>query len=153
MTAAPRGDGGNDEPFRRPMPGGTRMLDRILSNRAFNAAEGALDGLSARQAAIADNISNADTPGYKRKTVPFEAALARAVNESISPVTGAASNTVHAFHPSVVRETSTSVRADGNGVDMEREMVQLADNTLHYQTLTQFVQQFFQGLKSAIKGQ
>ena len=153
MTAAPRADGGTDEPFRGPMPGGKRMLDRILSNRAFLTAEGALDGLSARQAAIADNIANVDTPGYKRKTVPFESALASAVEKSISPVTGAPAGPIAGFKPRVVTETNTSVRADGNGVDIEQEMVQLADNTLHYQALSQFVQQFFQQLRSAIMGQ
>ena len=54
------------------------MLERLLSTEAFLTAQGALNGLAARHAAIADNIANVNTPGYKRKEVPFEVALARA---------------------------------------------------------------------------
>jgi len=126
------------------------MLERLLANRTFLTAQGALDGLSARQAAIADNIANVNTPGYKRKSVAFESALAQAVNESIAPATGAAMSPARPFRPHVTRETGTSVRADGNGVDIELEMVQLTDNTLHYQALSDYVQRFFQGLKAVI---
>ena len=126
------------------------MLERILGTETFLTAQGALDGLSARHAALSDNIANVNTPGYKRKTVPFEEALERAVHDAISPCTGAACGPVKPFSPPVVRETDSSARADGNNVDIEREMVLLAENTLRYETLTQYVGGFFSGLKMVI---
>ena len=51
------------------------MLERVLSSSTFLTAQGALDGLSARHTAIADNISNVNTAGYHRRIVPFEESL------------------------------------------------------------------------------
>jgi flagellar basal-body rod protein FlgB len=126
------------------------MLDRLLNTETFLSAQGALDGLSARHAAIADNIANVNTPGYKRKEVPFEDALARPVQDQTSPCTGAASGTPHPFTPCVTRDTDSAARADGNNVDIEAEMVRLAETSLRYETLTQYVGGFFSGLKAVI---
>ncbi len=126
------------------------MLDRLLNTGTFQAAQGALDGLSARHAAIADNLANVNTPGYKRKEVPFEDTLARAVKDQTSQCTGAASGPVRPFTPCVTRDTDSQARADGNNVDIEAEMVRLADTSLRYETLTQYVGGFFSGLKAVI---
>jgi flagellar basal-body rod protein FlgB len=126
------------------------MLERLLGTETFLTAQGALDGLSARHAALSDNIANVNTPGYKRKYVPFEQALERAVHGAVSPCTGSACGSVKPFLPPVVRETHTSGRADGNNVDVEREMVLLAENTLRYETITQYVGGYFSGLKMVI---
>jgi flagellar basal-body rod protein FlgB len=126
------------------------MLDRVLSTETFLTAQGALDGLSARHAAITDNIANVNTPGYKRKFVPFEEALGKAVKRSISPCTGAAGGPVPRFEPPVMRDAQTSTRQDGNNVDIEAEMVHLAENTLRYEALTQYIGGFFTGLKTVI---
>lgn len=122
------------------------MLDRILEPRAFQAAAAALDGLSARHAAIADNIANVNTPGYKRKDVLFEAQLMEALQSArpgarLDPVT-----------PQVVRDNSTSLRTDGNNVDIEREAVALAENSIRYEAITEYVAGFFSNLKQVING-
>jgi flagellar basal-body rod protein FlgB len=122
------------------------MLERLLNTETFQAASGALDGLSARHSAISDNIANVNTPGYKRKEVPFEAALDRALHENACAPAGCAKP----FKPPIVRDTSSSTLNDGNNVDIEREMVAMADNTLRYQTLTQYLTGFFSGLKGVI---
>jgi flagellar basal-body rod protein FlgB len=49
-----------------------------------------------------------------------------------------------------VRDTATSARPDGNNVDIEREMVQLVDNSLRYEVLSQYVGGFFGSLKTVI---
>ena len=48
------------------------MLESVTSA----ALSSALDGLSARQRAIANNIANVNTPGYTAERVSFEDALA-----------------------------------------------------------------------------
>lgn len=126
------------------------MLDRLLNTDTFLSAQGALDGLSARHAAIADNIANVNTPGYKRKEVPFEDALARAVRDQTSTCTGAINSPAHPFTPCTTRDTDSAARADGNNVDLESEMVRLAETSLRYETLAQYVGGYFSGLKSVI---
>jgi|JRYG01.1.fsa_nt_gb flagellar basal-body rod protein FlgB len=126
------------------------MLERILQTGTFLTAQGALDGYAARHAAIAENIANANTPGYKRKVVAFEQALQEAVQQSISPCTGAAVGPVAPFVPPVSRDTTASVLPDGNNVVLETEMSQLAENALRYDTIALYVGRFFSGLKSVI---
>jgi len=123
------------------------MLDRLLNTDTFFAAQGALDGLSARHAAIADNIANVNTPGYKRKEVPFEDALARALQDHGSLCSP---GSARPFSPCVTRDTDSAARADGNNVDIEAEMVRLAETSLRYETLAQYVGGYFSGLKAVI---
>jgi len=122
------------------------MLDRILEPRALQAAAAALDGLSARHAAIADNIANVNTPGYKRKDVLFEAQLEEALE------TSSTGSRLPALKPQVVRDTATTLRTDGNNVDIEREAVALAENSIRYEAVTEYVAGFFSNLKQIING-
>ncbi|MGC8668610.1 MAG: flagellar basal body rod protein FlgB [Chthonomonadales bacterium] len=122
------------------------MLDRILEPKAFQAASAALDGLSARHAAIADNIANVNTPGYKRKDVVFEAQLAEALQSSRP------GSRLPQLVPQVVRDTATTLRTDGNNVDIEREAVALAENSIRYEAITEYVANFFINLKQVING-
>jgi flagellar basal-body rod protein FlgB len=128
----------------------TAMLERVLSTKTFLTAQGALDGIAARHTAIADNISNVNTPGYHRRIVPFEEALRSTVASSVSPVTGVPTGPAPKFVPPSMRESGDPTRADGSTVDIEREMADLAENTLRYQTLSQYVGGFFSGLKTVI---
>lgn len=79
-----------------------------------------LDVSKLRGEAIADNIANVNTPGYKRKYVTFEESL----NENINK-------------PDIQlkKDTSTNMRSDGNNVDLENEKVNQAANTLMYNSL------------------
>ena len=91
--------------------------------------EQALEGATLRQRALANNIANANTAGYKRTDVDFHSALAQAFGsadpgKSLGQVT---------FSPQT--DTSTSTRADGNNVDMDAEMASLSENSLEYQAL------------------
>ncbi len=125
------------------------MLERVLSSSTFLTAQGALDGLAARHTAISDNISNVNTAGYKRRVVPFEEMLKSQVARTCSS-TGAADGQIDKFKPPVMRDSTTASRQDGSNVDIEREMADLAENTLRYETLTQYVGGYFSGLKAVI---
>ena len=125
------------------------MLERVLSSSTFLTAQGALDGLSARHTAIADNISNVNTPGYHRRIVPFEEMLKQHVARTTS-TTGALGGPVDKFMPPVMRDAVTASRQDGSNVNVESEMADLAENTLRYQTLAQYVGGYFSGLKAVI---
>ena len=54
------------------------MLTSIFDTAAMQAARSALSGLTRRQEAISGNVANIDTPGYQRRSVSFESALALA---------------------------------------------------------------------------
>lgn len=131
-----------------------------LTSRVLNKA---MDGLSKRHTAIASNLANVDTPNYKRQDVIFESALGKAMESEKSRQRGiqnakpqVASNdeelqmtasrpdhfgisgsiSLDNFTPTVEEaDEHMSFRNDGNTVDLESEMAQLAKNTQRYTAL------------------
>lgn len=118
----------------------------------------ALDAAALRQQAIAHNLANAETPGYRRFDVVFEEALALEAREAARRKI--ALRRTHDAHlagpvrapvqPTVVRDTASVMRNDRNNVDVDREMAALAKNTLFYQTLTRLVGARLLALRTAI---
>ncbi len=106
------------------------MLDKIFRKNDIIAS--ALDGYHVRNEVIANNIANEDTPEFKKKTVKFEVALQDAVEEYRK--TGELD--LKDVKPSVqVAEGDLSYRFDGNNVNIDTEMADLAKNQIDYYTL------------------
>lgn len=101
----------------------------------------AMDAEALRQRVIANNIANLNTPGFKRSRVDFQALLSAAQGEPSTPLKqtdkrhfpGVGGGAV----PGVEQVNETSMRADGNNVDLEREMIELVENALNYQAIVQ----------------
>ena len=105
---------------------GGAILDGVTNSLTLDIANKSMDALWQRANVISNNISNADTPGYKEKNVTFEDALANAINSgSIS------ANTLDLIEPQVF-EVQGAEDPMGNSVNMETQMVQLAKNQLQY---------------------
>lgn len=102
----------------------------------------ALEAASLRQRVIAHNLANANTPGFKRYYVTFEESLKRALS-------GEQGLRLYRTHPRhlpgsgpevearVEQDRFTTMRQDGNNVDIEREMVELVMNSLNYNLAVQ----------------
>ena len=92
------------------------------------ALERASRGAAQRQQALADNIANANTPGYQRRTSTSTARSPQALGagDAATSLDGRASRR---------RPTRGHVRADGNSVDIDTETAKLAENALDYQAL------------------
>ena len=101
----------------------------------------ALDALAKRQRAIADNISNVETPGFLAGRVSFEAALAHALNDG-DPSEATAT----------VARSLEPTREDGNNVNLDHEMLSNVDTNLRYQTMLRAVDDKFGILRTVIKG-
>ena len=104
-----------------------------------------LDITALRSRVIANNLANVDTPGFKKCEVSFEAALEEAVH-SRQP------QQIDAVEVEVVQSTEGPVRQDGNNVDVDKELSELAKNTLAYNTFAQFLSSQFIAMKEAITG-
>jgi flagellar basal-body rod protein FlgB len=106
----------------------------LFLNLTGQVAAKALDGLAARQRALTNNIANVETPGFQPGDVPFEAELRAARDNAKSdPVRW---NGELALSLSTETTPSESVRSDGNGVNIDREVVKLSENSLTYEGLT-----------------
>ncbi len=126
----------------------------VLSNayNYVNVLDKAADASWTRNGVLANNIANADTPGYKRKDVQFETYLANAVAG-----TDDLDKTVGEIDLSTLESTTyteqagLSYRADGNNVDVTTENVELAKNQLKYYILMNSINDEFSKLKAAMK--
>jgi flagellar basal-body rod protein FlgB len=103
-----------------------------------------MSGALLRQQVLANNLSNANTPGFKRSDVDFHSALAAAIGNEATP----ASVLNTGF--SVQTDTQTTMRADGNNVDVDGEMASLSENTLDYQAMTSVLSTRVKILETAI---
>jgi flagellar basal-body rod protein FlgB len=133
------------------------MTGILAKDFAFQAISFALDGLSVRQRAIASNIANVDTPGYKAKQVNFEDQFQRVLDSQLdSRVTLKTTNLNHIAYNSIsfgVKSIhkETSLRNDENNVDADLEMTKLAETTIRYQTLAQLAGMKLSILKSIVR--
>jgi flagellar basal-body rod protein FlgB len=103
----------------------------IIDNNTSALLSLALDAAAMRQQAIAQNIANANTPGYQRVSVSFEsrlAALADGAGRSGTPSLASLGD----FRPSFEYAAASE---QGSGVALDLEMAQLSENTLHHQAL------------------
>lgn len=85
-----------------------------------------MSGAGLRQATLAENLANANTPGYRRRDVDFHGELRAALQDG-RDVTGAAF--------AARTQPGGAMRADGNSVDIDVESAQLAQNALDYDAL------------------
>lgn len=97
----------------------------------LNAMNKVLDATILRKSVIDENISNADTPGYKRKDVKFETLLLEELNKN-----GYDKLDINHIDPVIyVDKGNFSYRMDGNNVDIDVEMVENVKTQLRYYTL------------------
>jgi flagellar basal-body rod protein FlgB len=105
------------------------MIDKLLGG-SLTELETALQLRVTRQAALAANVANADTPGYRRVDVEFLPELERAAACLVR------SNPAHLAAPANagVRlvEGPRGTRPDRNGVDRDRELVELSRNAADF---------------------
>src|SRR4051812_49028510 len=92
------------------------------------ALERTISGASQRHEALAANIANAATPGYRRVDVDFHGALNAAMGSSDAP-----SAIEHTTFATQVDGSVGATQADGNTIDIDAESAKLASNALEQQ--------------------
>jgi flagellar basal-body rod protein FlgB len=116
-----------------------------------NYLRAAMSGLAARQRTIANNVANIDTPGFKASEVRFEDALKTAVSRG-TPSSSLDQTSLNASASRSTLVDGTASRADGNNVDIDREMELLGEANLNYSALTQVMATRIGILRNVISG-
>jgi flagellar basal-body rod protein FlgB len=111
----------------------------MITSVTVNALNSALDGLAARQRAIANNIANINTPNYHAQRVSFEDALAQSVKAG-SGVTAPTTQT--SLEPTDL---------NGNNVNLDTEDVSNTDTVLRYQFASQAMNQELTAVLPALR--
>ena len=114
--------------------------DLVFDSVTINALSSALDGLAARQRAIANNIANVNTSGYQAQRVSFEEALAASVKNGsgvVAPTT---------------RLSMDPTQLNGNNVNIDTETLSNIDTVLRFQFAASAMTAQFSGVRAAIGG-
>jgi flagellar basal-body rod protein FlgB len=109
-----------------------------------------LDLFTARNKAIANNISNIATPGYKRVDVSFQNELSNAIAESNGDVN--LSKNVEQVDPQIEIDPSGGLTSGANNVDIDQEMAALAKNQLQFKLAARLMSDTFTLIDRSING-
>lgn len=129
-----------------------------LDSPMLRALETGLDASSLRQKVLSNNVANADTPDFKRSDVDFRQILGEALGDPGTklPLKVTAPQHIQSApggaQSAVVTDGSTTFRNDGNNVDIDREMANIAENGLYYNSVTQALTNQLGLLRMVIQG-
>lgn len=128
-------------------------MDFVTSNSEL-MMEQSMRFLWSKQTAILDNISNAETPGYKTKYVTFEESLKNSLRSASGAAAPAAAfrRALESARPTVRAAADESARMDGNGVNLTEQGVELARNTYQLRYAMNSISGNLNILRTAIKG-
>ncbi|PRR99105.1 flagellar basal body rod protein FlgB [Bacillus atrophaeus] len=116
--------------------------------------ENALGRANVKQKVITNNIANIDTPNYKAKKVSFQNLL----NQESSRLESVKTDYRHVdfsdmgSNGSIVANSNTAYQQNGNNVDIDKEMTDLAENQINYQALVERMSGKFNSLKTVLTG-
>jgi flagellar basal-body rod protein FlgB len=125
------------------------MIDQLLARENYELAKRLLDAAALRHEALATNLANIETPGFKRLDLApdFERQLENYASAS-DPAAA-----LETLQPKLAQDlTARAVRPDGNNIQLDRELLEMNRNALEYDMLTQFASDSLKRLKSAITG-
>jgi flagellar basal-body rod protein FlgB len=124
------------------------MIDALFNDPGYLGAKRMLDATVARHEAIASNIANSETPHYRRLDLApsFSKELQNAL---ASNDTARLSSLQTSIAPD---PKALSPNRDGNTVNLEKELVELGQNTLENAVQTQIVSASLAKLRMAITG-
>lgn len=120
--------------------------------KTFNLVKTALKIRSYKHSLLASNIANVDTPGYRRKDIPFEKVIQSYLSEKGSL------KTTHPQHlkgfrkslKELIKTYEEETLGTPNNVNLEEELVQLTENQMLYEATLQALSKELERLKEAI---
>jgi flagellar basal-body rod protein FlgB len=125
------------------------MSDGMFTDSNYLLARKMMDYTAVRHEALASNLANVDVPGYKRLDVSsdFQTQLNKAVSSN-------STNAIDSVTPRIVKDdTAVSLRADGNNVEMDKEMMEMNRNSVEYEYAVRYLNHNYQMLRTAISSQ
>jgi flagellar basal-body rod protein FlgB len=124
------------------------MIEALFNEPEYVGAKRMLDMLVVRHDALAANVANAETPHYKRMDLApsfrteFQSALASHDTARL-----------RSLQPRLAVDASAlPLNRDGNTVNLEKELVELGQNTLQHTVETQMVTMELAKLRLAVTG-
>ena len=124
------------------------MVDALFNQTNYVAVKKMLDASVLRHEAIASNLANIETPGYRRVDVDPSFAT-----ELQSAIAARDTSGVSSLKPSIAADpNAVALRKDGNTVSLEQELLNLSQNTLAHSLESKLITGRLLKLRLAITG-
>lgn len=132
------------------------MAMQYINDDTYDLLKSGIKASNVRAKVIANNMANINTKNYKRFNTVFEENLKKENGESNFELKRTnqahfASENLTTDNISIAQDKSTSMRSDGNNVDLDIEKVNQAANTLKYNALISKINGKFNDLKMVMK--
>jgi len=119
--------------------------------------ENVINYSAAKNNTISRNIANIGTEDYKREDVVFKDVFADELNKNLKAtnprhISSNPDNLKDQEGVSVVEDSNTDMASGINNVDIEKEMADLAENTLMYKFSAKKIGDYYKNLQKVIKG-
>ncbi|OGP73833.1 MAG: flagellar basal-body rod protein FlgB [Deltaproteobacteria bacterium RBG_13_58_19] len=121
----------------------------VFNDDTIKLLERTLSWQSRRQEIIASNMANLETPQYTRKALDFQDVL-QSYLQGRPGITLASTNPRHL--PGGNQDLAGATKDTGGPVDLDEEMVQMAQNQIGYQTSVQMINKKLDQLRTAMDG-
>ena len=134
------------------------LIDRLLfADKTPQVLEKALDFQSERQLLISSNISNIDTPGYKAKDIDFKGALKAALGSGLDLSLRSTHKKHFGPNTEMIKQLQAETfvemdasKSNGNNVNIDKEMMKLAENQISYNATVQMLSKRFSTIRAAV---
>ena len=109
----------------------------------LNVLDVAIRAEGLRQKAIANNVANIETPGYRRLDIKFEELFEKALNSD-------GSVDLDGIEPMLYQPEDTPVKGNGNDVTLEIEVGELVKNSLRHKVFVRVLNKRYRQMEAAI---
>lgn len=125
-----------------------------LFDQTVHSLENSLHYSTKKNKVISNNIANVDTPNYKAKNVDFKGVLQEESSKLQLKQTEQKHipSTQNKHTNEVVTNANTMYNHNGNNVDVDKEMAELAENQIYYRSLVDRINSKFQTLQTVVRG-
>lgn len=136
----------------------------MFNDKVWLAGKAGSSAFAKRFEAVANNIANVNTPGYKRQEVTFEEDLRSAIGTRTTSdklemetteknhIGTSGNKNLENFQVNESTVEETSYRLDGNNVDPEIEMAKLAETRMAYQGIMKIMARRVEMIRTAMNG-
>ncbi len=128
----------------------------MLETNLVHILRRAMDGSTVKNSVLSNNIANVNTPGLKKSSVSFQQELADSLGQGERLALKRTRENHLAGRPggeavvNVSEITNTSLRTDGNNVDIDMEQALLAENNIYFNGLADLLTAQLTLLRTAI---
>lgn len=126
-----------------------------LFDKTLKALDTSIDMRLLKHNVLSSNVANAETPGYKAKKMDFERALSRALDIEGKGKMHTSSKDhylvgqgpISGVKADIYDNPDVNTSNDGNTVDLEKEMAEMAANTIMHQAAQRLISKKLATLK------